>query len=59
LRIHNMAGYIEICEFSLGKIIRWIRGRNFLCISGKQRHRKGITTDDEANVISADVIRRS
>ena len=26
-----MAGYIEICEFSLGKIIRWIQGRNFPC----------------------------
>lgn len=48
-----MAGYIEICEFSLGKIIRWVRGRSFLCISGKQRHRKGTTTDGEPATISA------
>lgn len=48
-----MAEYIEICKFSLDKIIIWIQGGNFLCISGKQRHRKGIITDGEPATISA------
>lgn len=35
------------------KYIIWIQGGNFLCISGKQRHRKGIITDGEPVTISA------